>query len=454
MPVAWVNGTGQFAASASSITVDVPNGIESGDSLLVGVFSRRTQLTPSGWTLLRTQIVATTISAPSDFVFGFSVYAKDTVTAGDSGGSFVFSTTSTGDVFALACVLRGVLSISTASASNDNFDGYRVTPASLTSGSNGSMHLILAGQITSDPAAVTPIPPAGFTLGSGGSVAFCAMASGYRASSNGQSNSGDFNLNALGASSITLGGGLNGIGAITLLLTPVDAGATATPGRIEVATPLGQPAVRSDGLLQAGLVAVPTVLGSARPIAQHDFTGFIPDGQPLRYVMDLITPGGRVRAPISSWQATLQTEQANYLQCVVPACEPFVSAINAATRFEVLRKANLSNGLPIEYVMAAAPLDTVSTAQGTINFTATLSGYSPGLALVGTPPPSTNRVLQGVRTVFTQPGGIRVRCSIDWLLRPGQFAVLDGAPFLVSYINYYVTDGDQYMDVGERVEPT
>jgi hypothetical protein len=27
------------------------------------------------------------------------------------------------------------------------------------------------------------------------------------------------------------------------------------------------------------------------------------------------------------------------------------------------------------------------------------------------------------------------------------------APFVVAYINYYVSDGDQYMDVGERVEP-
>lgn len=454
MPVAWVAGTPQATEVNEFIEVNLPLGIENGDTVLAGVLSRRSQVTPTGWTLLRTQAIVATLTNPNDFTFVLSVYSKNTVTAADSGAFQEFAQTSLGSIAVVLVVLRGVLSVASASATADNFDGFEVTPPALSATSNGSMHVVFAGQARRLSSAITPTPPTGFTLGSGAPVSTCAIASAYRASTNGQSNSGVFNLASPGASSVALSGGLNGIGGITLVFTPVDAGATATPGRIEVATPLGQPAVRGDGLLQAGLVAVPTVLGSARPIAQHDFTGFIPDGQPLRYVMDLITPGGRVRAPISSWQATLQTEQANYLQCVVPACEPFVSAINAATRFEVLRKANLSNGLPIEYVMAAAPLDTVSTAQGTINFTATLSGYSPGLVLVGTPPPSTNRVLQGVRTVFTQPGGLRVRCSIDWLLRPGQFAVLDGAPFLVSYINYYVTDGDQYMDVGERVEPT
>ena len=39
------------------------------------------------------------------------------------------------------------------------------------------------------------------------------------------------------------------------------------------------------------------------------------------------------------------------------------------------------------------------------------------------------------------------------LLRPAQRAFINGTPFIVAYINYYVSDGDQYMDVGERVEP-
>ncbi len=65
---------------------------------------------------------------------------------------------------------------------------------------------------------------------------------------------------------------------------------------------------------------------------------------------------------------------------------------------------------------------------------------------------ATSRVLREVRAIFTQASGLRVRCGVDWLLRPAQLASVDGVPFVVAYINYYVSDGDQYMDVGERVE--
>ena len=56
-----------------------------------------------------------------------------------------------------------------------------------------------------------------------------------------------------------------------------------------------------------------------------------------------------------------------------------------------------------------------------------------------------------MRSVASGSSGYRVRCAIDWLLRPAQRAYLpDGASFIVSYINFYQPQGnDSYMDVGE-----
>lgn len=204
--------------------------------------------------------------------------------------------------------------------------------------------------------------------------------------------------------------------------------------------------------ITGGIVQLPAIFGSALVLAQHDFTGLLAADVNL-YAMDLDTPGGLVRVPISSWQATLQTGQANYLQCVVPACAPYVDQINEATAFTILRRGTLTDGSVFEYAMASSPLDTAQMAQGTSNYTATLSGYSPGTTADADPPEALDRELQDVRAIFTQASGIRVRCAIDWLLRPANRAFVQGTPFVVSYINYYVSDGDQYMDVGERVEP-
>ena len=196
--------------------------------------------------------------------------------------------------------------------------------------------------------------------------------------------------------------------------------------------------------------AAPTMLGAQRAIAYHDFTGLIGDAV-TTYVMDLATPGGTVRVPISSWQATLQTGASNYVQCVVPAVADWTAAINAATAFTITRTAEPA-GLPVvEYEMAAAPLETISIARGPTNYTATLSGYSPAFAADDAPPSATDRTLSAVRSVTTTSGKMRARCAIDWTLRPAQRAYLpDGSSFIVGYINYYQPQGfDSYMDVGE-----
>ena len=146
----------------------------------------------------------------------------------------------------------------------------------------------------------------------------------------------------------------------------------------------------------------------------------------------------------------LQTGAKNYVQGVVPAVADWIDAINDATEFVITRAADTSVGR-IEYEMARAPLEQISIARGPTNYTATLSGYSTAFAENEEPDAAYDRTLTGIRSTTTGTAATRVRCAIDWLLRPGQRAYYDeGASFVVSYINYYVpATGDAYMDVGE-----
>ncbi len=199
-------------------------------------------------------------------------------------------------------------------------------------------------------------------------------------------------------------------------------------------------------------IAVASPLGAGAVTAVHDFTGLLGDVI-SHYVMDLDTPGGAVRVPISSWQATLQAGLSNYVQCVIPAATPHVEALSSATAFAVRRRAVRSGGQAVEYTMATAPAQTLRFDRGPQRNTCTLSGYTPASAPIGTDPPPAlyDRELRGVRAISSGAGGIRARCAIDWTLRPGHRAFVEGLPFVVSYINYYVNGTDAYADVGERV---
>ena len=215
------------------------------------------------------------------------------------------------------------------------------------------------------------------------------------------------------------------------------------------ATPLG--AVLAVGSIPlSSFAAADSPLGAALALAYHDFTDQLGDAI-TRYVMDLTTPGGLVRVPISSWQATLQTGASNYVQCVVPAVADWVDSINAATAFTITRAATPAGGDTIEYEMASAPLEQIQLSQGPTNFSGTLSGYSTAFAEDEAPDSAYDRTLAGVRSVSSSSSGYRVRCAIDWLLRPAQRAYLpDGASCIGSYINFYQPQGnDSYMDVGE-----
>ena len=249
---------------------------------------------------------------------------------------------------------------------------------------------------------------------------------------------------------------------------PADSGVPYPLARIEAAGPLGAGAVLGNTVI-VGHTDATGPLGSARVVARlpvlaaisaagplgagavlitHDFSAALGDAV-TRWVMDLITPTGTVRVPISSWQATLQTGSSNYVQCVIPACLAWVDAINAATEFVIYRRADVPGAdLSIEYEMARSLTEQARFDQGQARYTCTLSGYPDAFAEDLNPPAAYDRTLTGVRSV-SSGSGLRVRCAVDWLLRPGHRAYVDAVPFVVRFINYYAMDGDGYMDVGE-----
>ena len=231
------------------------------------------------------------------------------------------------------------------------------------------------------------------------------------------------------------------LGSVSALSVVVSACRIASGG------PLGVPATLARHSIAARVsrVSAASPLGIAQSLAWHDFTGQIGDTV-TRYVMDLITPSGTVRVPISSWQATLRTGASSYVQCVIPAAQPWRAIINAATSFRIYRRAVTTGGQVFEYLMAESPAGTPQFDRGPTNPTCTLSGYAPGFAGQDVSP-GTDRTLTGIRSI-SSGASYRVRCAVDWLLRPGQRGVVDGVQFVVEWINYYVNTKDAYMEVG------
>lgn len=244
---------------------------------------------------------------------------------------------------------------------------------------------------------------------------------------------------------------------------PADPGGLTDPG------PLGAPSMFA-GHGTVGRIAVRGVLGTEsffgaapvlgyasdfglpRPpdvVGLHDFTPAL-SGILSSYVMDLTTPDGVIRVPISSWQATLQTDARNYTQCVVPACLPLVDALNDATEFKISRRAVLPGGQVLEYEMAKAPVEALQFYGGSDRYTCTVSGYSDAFTADSDPPATFDRTVTGVRSTSSSSGTSRARCDIDWLLRPGHRAFVSGSEMLVGWVNYYVNTRDAFMDIGER----
>jgi len=192
----------------------------------------------------------------------------------------------------------------------------------------------------------------------------------------------------------------------------------------------------------------------ARPMVQAFFDPgpYLDDDAPAQFVMDIFVGDDAIRVPISSWQGTLQIGAQCYLSCVVPACARWLAAIQASSAFAVSRAGRYRDGSPVEVLFARAPLGSVTVDRGPFAHTASLSGYFPAYpAAPALPDRRFDRKLRGVRGISSFATGTRIRCSIDWLLRPGQLAVWNDLVLPVSYINIYATGNIAYMDVGHRV---
>lgn len=449
MAVSWVGGATLQSSGGTSVNITAPAGVDDDDLILVGVVAESTLNTPSGWTKVAE---ATAFSPDGSFFRYHAVFSKNTVTSADASATFNFSHNDVALIAATLGVFRGHDGIAaTDTVSNSSVNVWTVTPAPLTAAGAGAMLVCFgAAWFHEDP--LTPNVPTSFTRFSGAGLSNYAVAGAYREVAAGQSNSGAFDFWPTATTNgdtpqIVLGVD-NGLAAITLRL---EAAAAATPeGYSSAATMLGAPAARTVGYRE-GVAAADSPLGAVLAAVLHDFTGAIA-GRSISYVMDLTTPGGDVRVPIRSWQATLQTDRQTYVQCVVPACLPYVDDLNAATAFAIRRRALLASGEAFEYTMAEAPISYLQFAQGTANYSASINGYADAFAAVDDPPAAYDRVLTGQRTIFSGAGGYRVRCAIDWLLRPGHRAFIDDSTsFVVAYVSYFVQGSDEYMDVGQRV---
>lgn len=207
--------------------------------------------------------------------------------------------------------------------------------------------------------------------------------------------------------------------------------------------------IKLRGTQLVGFISTPAGFGDFRSAVWHDFTANLGDAQ-IYYEADFVSAQGvKTRIPISSWQATLQTEQSNYVQCVVPAAINFSQQIEDAVSFDIYRIGLSPNGFVYSYLIVQTPINSLSVDQGPYNFTCTVSGYSEGAIANENNEDAKEIILTGVRSISSNNGKLRARVDIDWLLRPTYRAIIDNKSFVVSYINYYVNLNDSYMDIGE-----
>lgn len=242
-----------------------------------------------------------------------------------------------------------------------------------------------------------------------------------------------------------------GTSVAALVSSPIACGAPSVVGdvgaaaRISVDTALSAPQIL--GRARWAAVSAPIACGEPAVWATSTFDGLIPPTAQLSYSMAIVTPSGAVTVPISSWQSSLQTDGESYVQAVIPSCEQWLETLDAGTEFVIYRKAAWG-GVEIVSEMARAPLDTVRTDRGPTNYTATIQGYGPAFPEINSESASFTRQLTSVRLVSSYEGGTRMRAAIDWTLRPGMKASYADTTFVVSYVNQYVFQGDEYMDVG------
>lgn len=229
-------------------------------------------------------------------------------------------------------------------------------------------------------------------------------------------------------------------------------GALPVSGFVVASTPLGS--IQALGKqYPTGQGKATTPLGTAAVVAYHDFSG-VPDvvHATIFYTCQLVDQGVVLATvPMSSWQATLQVDRANYAQAVFPAIGPVadvLASLPATAEFVILRGVKLPDGAIVQQEMARAPCQTLQFDRGPYSHTCTVRGYTEGFTGLDAAPGA--RALRSIRSISSGNGGRRVRCAVDWFLRPGNTVQADGIEMVAAFTNYYVTGNDEYMDVGER----
>lgn len=168
---------------------------------------------------------------------------------------------------------------------------------------------------------------------------------------------------------------------------------------------------------------------------------------PLERVEVYLLLIGESRVPMSSFQATMRRTGKSFLQAIVPAGDSVLPTLEYGALMQVqlgyyYPSVDDYDGLE---TIALAPLEQIRSDEGPTRFTLTLSGY-------GDFPQAEprERALQGVQTRSINQGVRRVRCNVDLLLRPDNYAVDDnGESFHVGQIQYFVNANSAAMEVIE-----
>jgi len=243
------------------------------------------------------------------------------------------------------------------------------------------------------------------------------------------------------------------------LMPPSVLGDVEILARLSVPSPLGTPAMYLGYEREAAIISVTSPLGNPAAYLIKDFTNLHPGAPVVYYRAEVLNNVGfdftSVQVPISSWQATLQVgERSSYLQCVVPAADPYIDQLThlagdsfpEPARLRVIQGFRYPNGAIEEAEFGRVQLQEMPFQKGQNRSTVTLGGYGKlGFRQAG----FRDIVLSGIQTLSVH-GGVRVRCEVDWRLRPGMTAIADGVEFEVSYINLYANENQQFMEVGER----
>jgi len=196
--------------------------------------------------------------------------------------------------------------------------------------------------------------------------------------------------------------------------------------------------------------SINSVLARPRVFLENDFSSLLTFSTQKYKLKVSGTP--ELAIPISSWQATLQTDRQSFLQVVIPNASEYAADLSARAgteTFTVFGVGEVGN-FTIENAIASCGIDSLVVNSGPTRSTATISGYTDAFSADDAVAGLVGLVnIQQVNTTST--GARRIRCAINWLLRPGQEVQGGGYTFTASYINYFVTTtGQAYMDVGSR----